>query len=278
MVLSRLDQSGSSGGAGEIGPFSDADYQHQERHSEAPKGLAAETCADQRQRDNGEDEGRERELHVGDPGNEAVHPNSDVPPNETKGHANRGLDAHGEHADGQRNARAVKDGAEEVPALRIGTEQKAWVAAGEPERRHIGVEHVVAYEVKGVLRGDERRRECGERYCPEQECSNHAPWPVEREGADRGISGTRLLPVHRRHSRLMRGSSQRLTTSASVTASRNRNPMPGHWNTVSVSSVKASMLPICRPPSATSGSRALRSAWCSHTLRSDAPLAGAVRP
>ena len=44
----------------------------------SPERLAAESSAHQGKRDDGEDEGRERKLHVSDPSDEAVHPAPDI--------------------------------------------------------------------------------------------------------------------------------------------------------------------------------------------------------
>ena len=84
----------------------------------------------------------------------------------------------------ERDARAVEDGAQEIAALRVGAEQKARVAAIEPERRKVGVEHVEARKVEGVLRRDERRGECGERDRPKQHRRDQLPgWPRTKDRA-----------------------------------------------------------------------------------------------
>ena len=82
----------------------------------------------------------------------------------------------------KRDARAVKDGAQEVAALRVGAEQEARVAAIEPERRQVGIEHVEAREVEGVLRRDQRRGEGGEARSPEQDRRDQASRLAEGEG------------------------------------------------------------------------------------------------
>ena len=207
-----------------VGPFGEPDHQDEQWHGKAAKRLAAEASAHQRERDDGEDEGRERKLHVGDPGNEAVHPAPDIAGDETEGDADGSLDGDGEHADGQGDARAVEDGAQEIAALRVGAEEEARVAAGKPSRRQVGVEHVEAGKVEWVLRGDQRRGKRRERDEPQQNRRDHAAWPVEHEGPQRSRSGTCALPAHRRPSRLMRGSSHRLTTSARVLVTTNRKP------------------------------------------------------
>ena len=163
MVLGGFDQGRGAGGAGEIGPFGKADDQHQQRHGEAPQCLAAKASAHQRQRDDGEDQGRERELNVGDPGDQPIHPPPDIASDQPKRDADRGLDRHREHPDGQGDARAVKDCAQEIAALRVGAEEEARVAAIDKERRQVCVEHVEARKIEGVLRGDERCCECGQR-------------------------------------------------------------------------------------------------------------------
>jgi hypothetical protein len=74
MVFGRFNECRGPRSPGKIGPFGEPDHEHQEGHGQAPKGLAAETSAHQSKRDDREDQGGERELHVGDPGNEAIHP------------------------------------------------------------------------------------------------------------------------------------------------------------------------------------------------------------
>ena len=59
-------------------------------------------------------------------------PAPDIAGEKAEGHADRSLDDDGEHADDERDARAVENGAEQIPALRVGAEQEARVAAGEP--------------------------------------------------------------------------------------------------------------------------------------------------
>ena len=54
-------------------------------------------------------------------------------------------------------------------------------------------------------------------------------------------------------------------------------PMPGHANTVSVSSAPPKRLPNCRPMTVDTGSMALRSACLMLTEPFDRPLARAVR-
>ena len=50
-------------------------------------------------------------------------------------------------------------------------------------------------------------------------------------------------------------------TSANCTAEMNSSPMPGHWNTVSVTMAKAMMPPSCSPAMVITGTSVLRSAW-----------------
>ena len=224
VVLGGFDQGRGAGGAGEIGPFGKADDQHQQRHGEAPQCFAAKAGAHQRQRDDGEDQRRERELNVGDPGDQPIHPPPDIAADKPKGDADRGLDRHREHPDGQGDARAVKDGAQEIAALRVGAEEEARVAAIDKERRKVCVEHVEARKIEGVLRGDERGCECGERDQRKHRRRDQASRLAEDEGPRRGKRGACPLPAHCRASRLMRGSSQRLTMSASVLVTTKRRP------------------------------------------------------
>ncbi len=50
-------------------------------------------------------------------------------------------------------------------------------------------------------------------------------------------------------------------TSAKPIACTIRNPMPGHWNTVSVMMEKAMMDPSCRPVMVMTGTRVFLRAW-----------------
>ena len=86
----------------------------------------------------------------------AVHPPPGIATNKPQRDADRRLNHHSENADRQGDARAVKDGAQEVAALRVGAEEKARVAAFGPERWQVGVEHIEARQVEGVLRRDHR--------------------------------------------------------------------------------------------------------------------------
>ena len=54
-------------------------------------------------------------------------------------------------------------------------------------------------------------------------------------------------------------------------------PMPGHANTVSVSTAPESSSPVCRPMIVETGSRALRSTCRESTMYGGKPFARAVR-
>ena len=53
--------------------------------------------------------------------------------------------------------------------------------------------------------------------------------------------------------------------------------MPGQLNTLSITTLPASTVPICTPRMVTTGSSALRSTWLSVTRLRLSPLARAVR-
>ena len=53
--------------------------------------------------------------------------------------------------------------------------------------------------------------------------------------------------------------------------------MPGQLNTLSITTLPASTVPICTPRMVTTGRSALRSTWPIVTWRRDRPLARAVR-
>ncbi len=129
IVLGRLDLGRGPGGAREIGPLGKTDHDHEQRHSEAAQALTAKAGTEQRKRNDGHHQGRERELDVGRPCDEAIHPPPDIAREEAQGHADGGLDRHGKHAHEKRDARSVKDGTEQVAALRVGTEEEARVAS-----------------------------------------------------------------------------------------------------------------------------------------------------
>ena len=60
-------------------------------------------------------------------------------------------------------------------------------------------------------------------------------------------------------------------------ASRNHEPMPGHANTVSVSTAPESKRPTWRPMIVEIGSSAFRNTWRESTTRGESPFARAVR-
>ena len=163
IVLGRLDLGRGARRAGEIGPFGKADDDDQQRHGVAAQGIAAEAGAEQSERDDRHHQGRERELDVGGAGDEAVACRPLIAGEQTERNADRSLDGDGEHADGERDARAVEDGAQEIAALRVGAEQKARIAALAPPGRKLGIEHVEAREIERIVRRDERREQRGKR-------------------------------------------------------------------------------------------------------------------
>ncbi len=64
-------------------------------------------------------------------------------------------------------------------------------------------------------------------------------------------------------------------TSANCTAWMNSRPMPGHWNTVSVTMAKAMMPPSCRPVMVMTGTIVFFSAWPKWMARRFRPRARA---
>src|SRR5262249_35865506 len=182
------------------------------------------------------DQGRERQLHVGDSRNKAVHPPPNISGQESKRDTDRSLDHHGENAHGQGNARAVEDGAQQITALRVRAPKKTRIAASEPTRRKVGIEHIEAREIEGVLGRDERRCHRRHRDKCQKECCDDAFRSLEHERAERSISRSRSPHFHRRLSRLIRGSSQRLTTSASVLVTTKRNPTATRYMLITATS------------------------------------------
>ena len=63
--------------------------------------------------------------------------------------------------------------------------------------------------------------------------------------------------------------------SATATDCTNSSPMPGHWNTVSVTSEKAMMPPNCRPMMVITGTSVFFSAWPKLIARLGRPRARA---
>ena len=55
----------------------------------------------------------------------------------------------------------------------------------------------------------------------------------------------------------------------------NNNPMPGHWNTVSVMMAKAMMAPSCSPVMVITGTSVFFRAWPKWMVRSGSPRARA---
>ena len=64
-------------------------------------------------------------------------------------------------------------------------------------------------------------------------------------------------------------------TSAKFTAWMNSSPMPGHWNTVSVTIANAMIAPSCRPTMVITGTSVFLSAWPKWIARSVSPRARA---
>ena len=152
-------------------------------------------------------------------------PPPDIAADQPEGHADRRLDGHGEHADGQRDARAVENGAEQIAALRVGAEEEARVAAVE---RRTAADRRRAHRSSQGRRGSAARSRGAANAASAMAASSiaasTAPRPIERESPSRAEGGAGALPAHCRASRLMRGSSQRLTMSASVLVTTNRRP------------------------------------------------------
>ncbi len=100
----------------------------EQRHGKAAEAFAAKAGAEQRERDDRHHQGRERELDVGGAGHDRIHPAPGIAGQKPERDADRRLDGDGKHADDERDARAVEDGAEEIAALRVGAEQEARIA------------------------------------------------------------------------------------------------------------------------------------------------------
>ena len=138
--------------------------------------------------------------------------------------ADGSLDGDGEHADGERDARAIEDRAQEIAPLRVGAEQEARIAPLAPPGRKLGIEHVEAREIERIVRGDEGRQHRGKRDSPEQDRGNARAGILDGkvQHSARGVSSG--PSPHRVPSRLMRGSSMRLAMSTRVLTRTKRNP------------------------------------------------------
>ena len=88
---------------------------------------------------------------------------------ETDHNAEQRLHRHGTQADQQRDAAAVQNDAENVASLPIAAEQKARVAAGQPQWRDLRIHDVVTGRIIGILRRQPLRRQAGRHQCQQQQ-------------------------------------------------------------------------------------------------------------
>ncbi len=84
------------------------------------------------------------------------------------------------------------------------------------------------------------------------------------------------LMVTKRRAIIMRYAAM-MGMSTFCTACRNRRPMPGHWNTVSVMMANAINAPIWRPVMVMTGTSVFLSAWPKWMVRARRPRARAKR-
>ncbi|MPL96208.1 hypothetical protein SDC9_42383 [bioreactor metagenome] len=196
VFLFLLHQHGAPDRPGVEHPAHDGEGGHQ--LSEAP----AEGGHDEE----GHQHGREGELDVHHPHEEAVEPAAEVARHEAeKGAENAGEDHH-RQADEQGDPAAVDHGAQQVPPLVVRAEDKGRVPALHPDRGFEGVHEVQAADVVGVLGGEQgpRGHKDHEKRDDEEPCQGTgAPDEIVKELA---FEKSFFFCAHSGHLRSIRGS------------------------------------------------------------------------
>ena len=79
--------------------------------------------------------------------------------------------------------------------MRVGAEQEPGIAALEPCRRQVRVEHIEGREVERVVRGDQRREKGRQRDEAEDEAGDRRARALGGEGDERARAGARAAAI-----------------------------------------------------------------------------------
>ena len=158
VFLLFLRQHGGTHGACNLRPFGNTDNEDQHVNGDLTKHQTAKTGLEDRTHDNGNHQGGERKLNVGDAYQDGIHPATQIARQQPEQNAKRRLQHHRAKTDQQGHAGAIKNGGEHIPALGVCTQRERRICPRHTHRRQLRVHDIDLRQIVRICRREQGRK------------------------------------------------------------------------------------------------------------------------